>query len=131
MMTHQEIFDTVYTFLSKQGKQSLLGESGRCAYRGDSGAKCAVGCLIKDEHYSTKIEGMGVNPYILEGYTSTKELEIIRALELSGVEPDNAPYALLSSLQHAHDEHHIRGLPVWKNEMKDLAVVFGLEFNHA
>ena len=45
--------------LTKQRKVSIVEGLG-CAYRGADGTMCAVGCLIKDEHYSTVVEGAAV-----------------------------------------------------------------------
>lgn len=55
-MTPQEIFDTVVTHLSKQGKRSVNIE-GDCLYRGPGGLSCAVGCLIPDSEYVHEMEG--------------------------------------------------------------------------
>ena len=38
----------------KQNKQSLEGMD--CRYRSPEGLKCAVGCLINDEHYTEELE---------------------------------------------------------------------------
>lgn len=55
-MTPQQIFDTVATHLFAQGEQAIDGQ-GSCVYRSDNGLKCAVGCLIPDESYTTEMEG--------------------------------------------------------------------------
>lgn len=55
-MTEQEIFDKVAEHLQKQGHRAL-NEDGVCVYRGKNGTKCAVGALIPDELYDSKIEG--------------------------------------------------------------------------
>lgn len=51
-MSSQQIFDIVATHLFTQGKRSMHIEvgriSGRCAYRGDNGLKCAIGVLLPD-----------------------------------------------------------------------------------
>jgi len=47
-MTAQEIFDKVWHHMSTQKVQSL-SKTGNCAYRGDNGMACAVGCLLDDE----------------------------------------------------------------------------------
>ena len=56
MLTIQQMFDTVLDKLTHQGVASIttmdndpeIGPSIQCAYRGDSGAKCAAGWLIRD-----------------------------------------------------------------------------------
>lgn len=57
-------FKRVRDHLLKQGRQSLEhvklfnGElRAHCRYRGEDGLACAVGCLIKDEHYRRDFEG--------------------------------------------------------------------------
>lgn len=59
-MTPQQIFDTVATHLFAQGKQALRDDGIHCAYRGQNGTKCAVGCLISDDQYFKGIEGHDV-----------------------------------------------------------------------
>lgn len=46
-MNMQEVFNLVYEKLMQQGCQSVT-EYGLCVYRGDNGAKCAIGCLVDD-----------------------------------------------------------------------------------
>lgn len=55
-MTPQEMFNAAYIGVMKQGRKST-GNDGGCAYRGDSGCKCAAGFLIPDEHYYPSMEG--------------------------------------------------------------------------
>lgn len=91
-MTPQEIFDTVATHLFTQGEQAkTINEDGEsmCAYRSPEGKKCAVGCLIPDELYRDDMEGctastIADDDYGLPAWFATN-------------------YALLSSLQRAHD----------------------------
>jgi hypothetical protein len=54
-MTAQEIYDKVKAHLLNQNAKSI-SEDG-CAYLGDNGLKCAVGCLISDEDYLPDMEG--------------------------------------------------------------------------
>lgn len=91
-MDTQTIFDTVVAHLRQQGGQSLQG--GNCAYRGDNGRSCAVGCLFTDAAYHRKLEGMGVGTP-----------EVRNALALSGVDPTGDTLNLLRQLQVAHDNH--------------------------
>ncbi len=66
-MTKQEMFDTVATHLFSQGKQALYGD-GTCAYRGDEGTKCAIGCLIPDDVYTEDMEGRGIAENLSEDW---------------------------------------------------------------
>lgn len=54
-----EQFDKVANHLIKQGKRSLAldGAGWVCAYRGEGGAKCAIGVIIPDELYGEHLEG--------------------------------------------------------------------------
>lgn len=56
------IFGLVKSHLLAQGQRSLMPErnalsSADCAYRGIKGMKCAIGCLIADQYYTTELEG--------------------------------------------------------------------------
>lgn len=59
----QRVYDEIITHLRKQGRKST--HVGMCAYRGDGGAKCAIGIFIPDEKYSPGIEGMSVSDRIV------------------------------------------------------------------
>ena len=65
MMNKQQIFDAVVNHLAAQKTQSISprpdGKGTQCAYRGENGAKCAVGCLIPDELYDPSMEGDNVD----------------------------------------------------------------------
>ena len=47
-MTEQEILDTVWAHLRKQGSQAMDVGQGNCVYRHADGRACAVGCLVND-----------------------------------------------------------------------------------
>lgn len=49
-----KISETIRDHLIQQNKPSE--DSGMCAYRSNKGLKCAVGCLITDENYSSVLE---------------------------------------------------------------------------
>jgi len=53
-----DILSTAITKVIEQGKRSV-NEDGACRYRSGD-LKCAVGHLIKDEHYNPNLEGCGV-----------------------------------------------------------------------
>lgn len=56
--TKQEIFDVVMIGLWKQNRQSLGGDKikSQCAYRSESGDKCAIGMLIPNSIYRNYFE---------------------------------------------------------------------------
>lgn len=108
-MDKQQIFDTVATHLLDQGKPALDAE-GFCRYRTESGLMCAVGCLIPDEKYTPKIEGIPVGniPHALPFPTDPELLDF------------------LTDLQGYHDSDLRSGLNLWKTAMRALARRHGL-----
>lgn len=87
-MTNQEILNTVYEHLKQQGKPSRDGSN--CRYRASDGSRCAVGCLISDEHYTRELEG-----------GTCRDLDVQSALLKSGVKEHS--FELLGILQSFHD----------------------------
>lgn len=69
--------------------RTVEGESIRCQYRGDGGARCAVGLLIDDADYVPTMESLTVGTLI-----RTHALPTLSALSAS----------FLGALQRAHDE---------------------------
>ena len=69
-----DVFNYVVDHMQKQGKQSLFGGGNTCAYRGDGGTMCAVGCLMKDDEYDPSWEGSGVD-HLMEKYLLPPDLK--------------------------------------------------------
>ena len=106
-MNNQEVYDKVKSHLLSQGRKSLDAR-GKCAYRGDNGAMCAVGVLIPDDMYNRGMEGAAC---------STSELRGV--LDMLEIDP-----RLAQELQYIHD----RALPnIWPDELKALARHFRLQ----
>lgn len=105
-MTGQEIFDKVAKHLLTQNAQSM-GIMG-CAYRGDNGLQCAVGCLIPDELYRPEFEGKTAH-FLGRGLQDT-----LWGLENQG---------LVEALQHVHDR---RPVSAWKDGLCNVAYSNGL-----
>lgn len=123
MKTAQEIFDAVIRHLRKQGRRandySPIYSRYVCRYRGDNGTKCAVGCLIDDEHYNPACEGVSVG-----GGNAPARVALHEALRASGV--DAVEHAsLLSSLQNFHDVGW-SGSEITDNQVSVLASYHGL-----
>ena len=98
--TAQEVFDYVIGHLVSQGKQSIQMEGGEsCAYRGDNGAKCAVGVLIPDEVYNDVMEGDSVDG-LIENFP--------RECMITGIKKHKD---ILNSLQNMHDS-----FSAWQNQ---------------
>jgi hypothetical protein len=118
-MTDQEIFDTVTTFLLKQGVQSINpGEyaihQNACLYRGPNGAKCAIGCLIPDTLYTSDIEGTGIREFI------NPELKNFLGLSVP------ARIEFLEELQYTHD-HCFNSIEMLKKHLRFTAHAFNLK----
>lgn len=56
-MNKQELLNKVWKHLRKQGRQARNPINDSCAYRGDDGTTCAIGCLISDRYYNPSMEG--------------------------------------------------------------------------
>ena len=116
-MNKQETYDKVASHLLTQRAKSLhsIGkyESVKgCAYRGDEGRTCAVGCLIADKYY---------DPFLEEKNIRSHSVQI--ALELSGV--DLNLVNLLAKLQLVHDDCPVED---WETRLRAIADSEGLTF---
>jgi len=122
-MNLQQIFDKSANHLLKQGAKSKLEKGERCkntcAYRGENGLMCAVGCLIDDAYYDSSMEGDAVDD----------SEEVREALEKSGIDfHSNAPVLLLlSRLQWIHDDEDVDD---WPYHLDKAADVFKLDKNY-
>ena len=117
-MNRQKVYDTVKKHLLKQKSRSesfsMVNESSTgCLYRGPNGKKCAIGCLIIDGRYSKNIEGKGVSNPIVKN--------ALYAWAKPKTENDEN---FLSELQSIHDDCYVNR---WQNELKTLAISFGLK----
>jgi len=98
-MTRQETFNRVAKHLLTQGKRSLAVYPGSedygqkdCAYRGEGGLSCAVGCLIPDERYRRSWEGQGVENEDIKGLLCGELGHDLRLLQdLQGVHDETNP----------------------------------------
>ena len=118
MSLDQTIFDRVAAHLLAQGRPSLSATRlGVCAYRGENGLRCAVGCLIDDAHYSEALEG-----YSVELGDVLRAVKSSLGLGLQPLAPRTAD--LLGDLQLLHD----RTPPEkWREGLKELARQYDLE----
>lgn len=93
-MNKQEVFDKVATHLLTQMEKSSIDEyGGLCAYRGDRGTKCAIGCLIPDELYRLAFEGTTVDGLLWDDDNCP----------IPGLDLDLTPFSYLRQLQDIHD----------------------------
>lgn len=99
-MTAQEVFDKVVAHLRQQGKKSKAATLDQCAYRGVGGLKCAVGCLIGDDEYSSHMEGTLTHLYRLVAHEMSERYQALHQ-RLFG------HYDLLYQLQQIHDMYDV------------------------
>ncbi len=103
----RKIFNTVKNHLLRQNKRSVNWTGDVCAYRGDNGLKCAVGCLISNKAYHKELEGQIVT-----------EKWVKFALIESGIPADDDEVlSMLGKLQRIHDTVQIYN---WPGVLKDL-----------
>ena len=94
-MSLNEIFYKVEKHLLKQNEQAKV--RNMCKYRTDSGLSCAIGCLIPDGMYSSKIEG---------GDITDLPADILTYLiGVQYTEGWSEKLHLLEKLQGMHDNH--------------------------
>lgn len=113
--SEQEVFDMVAAHLKRQRARSVRGTTTTCAYRGQEGRSCAVGCLIPDDRY---------DPCMDADYddTSVDAHPKVRALF-----PERL-LSLLSALQLAHDNgiEDDTGKTRFRLKLKEVAARHGL-----
>ncbi len=102
-MTHQETFNIVKEHLLKQGEQATI--NGQCRLRGANGTKCAIGALIPDEKYHSKMEWM---------LTGLEQFELL---------PLEKPFYI--ELQQLHD---FEPVSKWPEKLKLFAVKRNLRY---
>ena len=108
-MNNQQAFNKMVQHLRAQNATSK-NNTGRCAYRGLFGRKCAVGALIPDEEYRTEFEDV-IASTVVQNCPS-----------LQGIDK-----GLLDSMQNTHDNVSIR---FWEDEFKEIAEEFDLYVPH-
>lgn len=103
--TPQEVFDQVARHLLTQNAKAYDESRDRCMYR-TGRLKCAAGCLIADDEYQQRFEGIGSWPSLVE----------------EGIAPA-AHMTLISRLQDVHDH----GEPdQWHHDLALIAMDFKL-----
>ncbi len=109
-MTNQEILDKVANHLLIQNEKAWDEESLVCRYLDPEGNKCAVGCLIPEEQYSSKLEGL------IASDDEIKNLPCMQGLDID----------FLRDLQLIHDSYEP---DLWRSLLVDLANKFELKVN--
>ena len=114
MMTLREMFDTVVHHLLNQNEKAVQPSTNDCVYKAENGNKCAVGCLIKDDYYDARFEGVRVAS-LQDQCLSPQEALLKDALHNSGVPVTSRSIAILDMLQSVHDNYFPKD---WENQFK-------------
>jgi len=81
-MTRQESFNHICLNLIAATRPSVYRdftiEETRCQYRGEDGAKCAVGWLIPDDLYHPHMEGKGVMRILVDHPELRREVPLFQ-----------------------------------------------------
>lgn len=102
MFSKQETFDTVATFLLKQGGPAYDTYKKCCQFKTFDNKKCAAGCLIPDNKYYEELENYPI--VSCEGLTK----KLLKELEYDPI--------FVRGLQIIHD----RNFESWKNWKPDM-----------
>ena len=91
------------------GKGPARNAGNDCVYRNSDGNKCAVGCLIPDEHYSPLIECATMTRLEIyygefASFRDSEDKALAHTLNASGIEPTGEVLDLLQRAQAIHDE---------------------------
>ena len=118
-MNMLEVFNKVEAHLLAQGVRSIRkSKMYMCAYRGEGGLRCAVGCLIKDEFYHEDLEGRAMLPDKKE---DDHQMLLEEALIKSGIDLNSTMTHMLGDLQSLHDTVKPE---VWKQRLQNLRVKY-------
>lgn len=112
-----EIFNFVVKHLLTQNAQALAEDSFACQYHAFDGKKCAIGCLIPEDAYDPRIEGLAAS-FLLDApdvkLTEAADSQLLdytvaravrRRFGLSLTEPlDENDKAFIGGLQIIHDK---------------------------
>lgn len=109
-MNRQEIFNRVSKHLLTQMRQARDPITGACLYKTDDNLRCAIGCLIPDNHPGLYAR-MEVRA-LIDTYPDLRELF-------------NVDLEFLSKLQDIHD-----GYPpeMWSEMLKEFVMEYGLSY---
>ncbi len=80
--TNQDAFDIVYRHFILDEKPYGVNRMGHCALRGIDGRKCAVGLLIDDGDYDSRVEDFDLTKLPWADWCTTfDDIEFIGALQ--------------------------------------------------
>lgn len=112
-LTAQAIFDRVAKHLLRQGRRSWSTEAGGCAYRGNDGDKCAVGCLILDREYDEAMENRPVCELLDKGALPMRlapHVGLLTILQMAhdGCDDQHFVPAILARLRNIATDHGLK-----------------------
>lgn len=104
--TRQELFNTAYLDIIKQGSPALAFDSDRpyCAYRGANGRACAIGQLLPDKLRLESLMAVMPTYPVVDGKTDEAKLLHEHLIPAGIVEED---FEFLHGLQMIHDQNAI------------------------
>ncbi|MDR5830034.1 hypothetical protein P9250_19350 [Caballeronia sp. LP006] len=106
MLSPKDIYQRVSRHLLDQGAVSE-DDNGSCRLRSANGRKCAIGSLVRDEHYDPALEGVGISYY-----RHAHDGKLLRALYASNVNAyDPNVIDLLMELEQIHDDSSVEEWP--------------------
>ena len=131
----QSLFDKITTHLLKQNQPAVSPNDG-CKYKTDDGLKCAIGCLIDDQHYNPNFEGLTPECFISPSASNPElSLGIFQAVVDSQqitfdvnheMEEKRQLCNFLRKLQSIHDDCYPNQ---WRKALKNFALDHELTFN--
>lgn len=116
--TAQQVFNKVVRHLRKQGVRATQPEDGRyiCKYRTGEGLRCAVGCFIRPDVYSSEMEGNNIDELTVFVFSRNQKSRLASLL--------SKHHGLLVNLQQCHDQI-VPGS--WEVQFKKLAQLYVLK----
>lgn len=97
ILNTQELYNYIRVHLLAQGVRSM--RAGHCAYYGTGDRKCAIGCVIAEEHYSPSMERCCG---LLEYFDGNRVCDMVR--KSVNYDLTSNDVQLLNYLQSVHDE---------------------------
>lgn len=79
--TPMEVFQFIEHHLLTQNEKSSSYDEGICYYHGDNNLKCAAGCLITDDEYTSEFEANNWNTLVRKRLVPAAHNKLIRELQ--------------------------------------------------
>lgn len=129
MLTTQEAYEQIRSYFSRPG--AVLAKSGGyCQYRDERGNKCAVGCLIPDELYDLALDGGIILGEEMEDNNVAAIINMhprLKEICDGDTEEGQLKLRFLTRAQAEHDDHSVKSVGLFLEELDFLAREFGLK----